>query len=200
MDTMDRRDLEVAAAKVTYLRGLLALPLGAVFVFVGVGNLGWWGPLRHTWVFLTCLAVAGLAWRSINRYYNDHFGRVTPGSRPRVRYVIPWTVFPAALVGGPILDGWLELPVSLFAALFALAMLSWYALCVQLRAHHVAIWGALLLIALLPVWGSVADPISVAFLPIGAATMLTGALDHRSLVRGFGSAGELDVVDSHAGA
>lgn len=197
---MDRRDLEVAAAKVTYMRGLLALPLGAVFLLVGVGNLGWWGPLRSTWGFLACLAVAGLAWRSVNRYYNDHFGRVTPGSRPRVRYAIPWTVFPMALVGGPLLDGWLNLPVSLFTALFAVAMLSWYALCVQLRAHHVVIWGALLLVALLPVWGSVTDPTSVAFLPIAAATMLTGILDHRVLVRGFGSAGESDVADSHADA
>lgn len=33
---MDRWELEAAAAKVTYMRGLLALPLGAVFILVGL--------------------------------------------------------------------------------------------------------------------------------------------------------------------
>ena len=89
--------------------------------------------------------------------------------------------------------------MSLTAAMFALAMLAWYALCVQLQAHHVVIWGALLLVALVPVWGSIADSVSVALLPIGAATIICGVMDHFALVRGFGPAGRFDVADANAG-
>jgi hypothetical protein len=44
------------------------------------------------------------------------------------------------------------------------------------------------------------DPISVAALPIGLAMIVTGVLDHRALVRGFGPARHADVADSYAGA
>jgi len=37
---MDRKGLELAASKVAYLRGLLAVPLGALFLLTGLGNLG----------------------------------------------------------------------------------------------------------------------------------------------------------------
>ena len=195
---MDRKQLELAASKVTYLRGLLAVPLGVLFLLAGLGNLGW-APLRSTWVFLACLAALCLGWVALNRFYNDHYGRVSPGHRPWVRYVVPWTVFPAALAGGPLLETWLHPPVSLVAAMFALAMLTWYALCVRLQAHHVVIWGALLLLALVPVWGSMSDSVSVALLPIGAATIICGVMDHLALVRGFGPAGRFDVADAHAG-
>jgi hypothetical protein len=198
MDAMDRKELERAASKVTYLRGLLAVPLGALFLLFGLGNLGW-APLRSPWVFLACLAGLALAWAAINRYYNDHYGRVTPGHRPLVRYVVPWTVFPAALIVGPLLQTWLQPPVSLVAALFAVAMLTWYTLCVQLQAHHVLIWGGLLIVALVPVWGSFADDISVALLPIGAATIICGVMDHWALVRSFGSPRGLDTADTRVG-
>jgi hypothetical protein len=198
MDAMDRRELELAASKVAYLRGLLAVPLGGLFLLAGLGNLGW-APLRSTWVFLACLAALGLGWVALNRYYNDHYGRVSPGHRPWVRYVVPWTVFPATLAGGPLLETWLHPPVSLVAAMFALAMLTWYALCVRLQAHHVVIWGALLLLALVPVWGSMTDSVSVALLPIGAAMIICGIMDHLALVRGFGTPGRFDAAHAHAG-
>jgi len=198
MDAMDRKELERAASKVAYLRGLLAVPLGALFLLISLGNLGW-APLQSPWAFLACLAGLALAWAAINRYYNDHYGRVRAGHRPLVRYVVPWTVFPAALIGGPLLQTWLQPPVSLVAALFAVAMLTWYALCVQLQAHHVVIWGGLLIVALVPVWGSFADEISVALLPIGAATIICGVMDHRALVRSFGSPRALDIADTHVG-
>jgi hypothetical protein len=196
---MNRKDLEAAAAGVTYLRGLLAVPLGSLFVLTGLGNLQW-GPFRFTWVFVLCLAGTLAGWVLIERYYNDSYGRVTTQHRPHLRYALPYLLYVGALVGGPLLDTWLDPPVSLFAALFAVAAVSWYALRVQLRAPHVVIWGALLVAALVPVWGSLDDPISVAFLPIGAATIVSGLLDHRALVARFGAARDLDAGTDRARA
>lgn len=148
------------------------------------------------------VAAAGASWVAAARYYNDHYGRVTPGDRPRLRArrMAATGIYGVALIGGPFLDAQVQPSVSLFAALFAVAMLSWYKLCVQLRAHHIMVWGALLVAALVPVWGSLPDPISVAALPIGLAMIVTGVLDHRALVRGFGPARHADVADSYAGA
>ena len=56
-----------------------------------------------------------------------------------------------------------------------------------------------LLVALVPVWGSFADGVSVALLPIGAATIMCGVMDHRSLVRSFGSPHGVEVADTHVG-
>ena len=130
---MDRWELEAAAAKVTYMRGLLALPLGAVFILVGLTNLEW-GPFQSTWLFFVGVAAAGASWVAAARYYNDHYGRVTPGDRPRLRArrMAATGIYGVALIGGPFLDAQVQPSVSLFAALFAVAMLSWYKLCVQL--------------------------------------------------------------------
>jgi hypothetical protein len=65
---MERKELEAAAAHVTYLRGLLAIPIGMLFIITGLGNLGW-GPLGNPLVFLGFLLVLGAAWLGINRYY-----------------------------------------------------------------------------------------------------------------------------------
>ncbi len=43
---------------------------------------------------------------------------------------------PAALIGGPIIDFSLDLPISAFAILFGLAMLARFAICVGLRPRH----------------------------------------------------------------
>lgn len=194
---MDRREVEVTVAKVTYMRGLLALPLGAVFTLIGLGNLGW-SPLQRPWVFFLCVAFAGAISLVLRRYYNDHYGRVTPANR--ARYAIATVVFGVAVIGGPLLDTWLDLNVSLFAGFFALAMLCWYQLCVELRTHHIVIWGALFGAALVPIWNAFGDPISVAWLPIAAATIVAGILDHRALVRAFGPDGASDVLDGYVGA
>src|SRR5438309_12096058 len=95
MDAMDRKELELAASKLAYLRGLLAVPLGALFLLTGLGNLGW-APLRSPWVFLNCLAGLALAWAAINRYYNDHYGRVSPGHRPLGSLRRAWDRLPRA--------------------------------------------------------------------------------------------------------
>src|SRR5918999_4198340 len=113
---MERKDLESAAANVTYLRGLLAIPLGVLFILTGLGNLGWW-PLGNPWVFLGALLVLAAAYLGLNRYYNNHYGRVTLSRGRQMRYnAASLVLFAAGLVGGSILDFWLDLPVSLFAA------------------------------------------------------------------------------------
>jgi hypothetical protein len=193
---MERKHLEAAAAHVTYLRGLLAIPLGGLFIITGLGNLGW-GPLVHPWVFVTSLLVLGVAWLGINRYYNDHYGRVTRSHRQQLRYTLAsFILFPAAMVGGPLLDFSFDLPISAFAAAFALAMLAWFAICVGLKTHHLIIWGSLLVAGLLPVWGSLPDKVSVAWLPIGVATIAVGIFDHRALVRTYGPAKDPSLEDS----
>ena len=197
---MERKELEAAAAHVTYLRGLLAIPIGMLFIITGLGNLGW-GPLGNPLVFLGFLLVLGAAWLGINRYYNDHYGRVTHSRGRQLRYNLASLVlFAAGLVGGSYLDFRLDLPVSLFATTFALAMLAWFAICVRLRARHLIIWGALLVAGLLPVWEAMADKISVAWLPIGVATIAAGILDHWALVRAYGPAKDLNHESSDVAA
>jgi hypothetical protein len=72
---MQRGDLEAAAAKYSYLRGLLFIPLGALFILSAPGN---WevGPVRHTWAFLLGALVIGAGWLLVARYYNEHYGRL----------------------------------------------------------------------------------------------------------------------------
>jgi len=197
---MERKDLESAAAQVTYLRGLLAVPLGLLFIATGLGNLGW-GPFAESWVFIVALALIGGAYLGISRYYNDNYGRATPSRPNQWGYgVASFLLFAAGLVGGTILDHTFDVPVSAFAISFALAMLAWFAICVGLRAHHLVIWGALLVVGLVPVWGSLADKISVGWLPIGVATIVAGLFDHRALVESFGPGRDLSLETSSAGA
>jgi hypothetical protein len=197
---MERKQLESAVADATYLRGLLAIPLGLLFILTGLGNLRW-GPFAHTWVFLVSLLAIGSAYLLITRYYNDHYGRVTPTKRRQVRYnVISFVLFATGLAGGSFLDFRLDLPISIFVISFALAMLAWFAICVRLRAHHLIVWGLLLAVGLLPVWDTLPDRVSVAWLPIGVATITAGILDHLALRRTFGPAKRHRVEAGNAGA
>jgi hypothetical protein len=183
---MERRDLESAAARVTHLRGLLAVPLGVLFIVTGLGNLAW-GPFAHDWVFVASVALLAAAFVLINRFYRERYGRVTLTNRQQMRFTVASLVlFGGGLVGGSILDSSFDTSVSLFACTFALAMLAWFSICVGLRADHVIIWGSLLIAGLLPVWGDLADKVSVAWLPIGVATIVAGIFDHLALVRSFG--------------
>jgi hypothetical protein len=191
---MDRHELETAAARATYLRGLTAVPLGVLFVLTGLGNLGW-APLTSPWVYLACIAVLAAAWGVSTRYYDQHYGRVrlARGQQRRLTLVC-FACFAAALVGGSTLDFRLDLPVSLFAISFGVAMLVWFAFCVGLRADHLVVWGALVVVGLVPVWGGPVDNTAAGWLPIGVATIVAGILDHRALSRTFGP-----VSDDHVG-
>ena len=67
----------------------------------------------------------------------------------------------------------------------------------MLRTYHAIIFGSLVVVGLLPVWDG-ADPSNTGLVLIGAAIIATGILDHRLLVRTFGS--PKDLALSNAGA
>ena len=190
---MDRKELEAAAARGTYLRGLLAVPAGLLFLIVGLGNLGW-APLGDPLVFITCLLALGACTVGIHHYYNVHYGQVRLLRRQRLRFTLVSTAcFGIPLIGGTVVDFRLDLPVSVFAVLFGAGMLVWFAVCVGLRSDHVVVWGTLVVMGLVPVWGGFDDRASVGWLPIGVATVVAGLLDHLALTRRFGPVTEVHV-------
>lgn len=197
---MERKQLESAAVSYPYLRGLFALPLGVIWILTGLSNLEW-GPFGHTWVFFGSALVSVAAYLPITRYYEDNYGRVTPKTR-RVRAVVGTPLAVLVMIGGPILVQELELPVNGLGAAWALVVLTYYTLTVGLKAHHVVIWGSLLVVSLLPIWGDPAtsNAVNVAFLAIGVAAIATGIFDHRFLVRTFGSSRDLNLENSNVGA
>ena len=148
--------------------------------------------------------VIGAACLSINRYYNENYGRVTPSTRQQFRAVVATIISVAVMVGGVFLlrsrANWsLDLPVNPIAASFGLLMLAYYAIVVGLRTHYMVIWGSLLVAGLLPVWGG-ADPSNIGLVLTGVAVMANGIFDHRLLVRTFGSSKGLNVENSDVGA
>jgi len=197
---MERKQLESAAVSYPYLRGLFALPLGVIWILTGLSNLEW-GPFGHTWVFFGSALVALAAYLPITRYYEDNYGRVTPKTRQE-RAVLGTSLAVLVMIGGPILVQELELPVNGLGAAWALVVLAYYALTVGLKAHHLVIWGSLLVASLLPVWGDPAtsNSINVAFLAIGGAAIATGIFDHRLLVQTLGSSRDLNLENSNVGA
>lgn len=160
-----------------------------------------WGPFGHTWVFFGSALVSVAAYLPITRYYEDNYGRVTPKTR-QVRAVVGTPLAVLVMIGGPILVQELELSVNGLGAAWALVVLTYYTLTVGLKAHHVVIWGSLLVVSLLPIWGDPAtsNAINVAFLAIGVAAIATGIFDHRFLVRTFGSSRDLNLENSNVGA
>ena len=200
---MQRGNLETAAANYSYLRGLFGIPLGGLIILAALVN---WGvcPL---WAFLVAVMAAGAACLPIARYYNENYGRLSPSTRQQARGAVAAVIGVAVVGGGSLLlrgraDWSLDLPVNAIAVSFALFMLISYAIYVGLRAHHVIIWGALLVAGALPVWNG-ADPSNISNVGLvlaGVAVMVSGVFDHRLFVHTFGSPGVLDREDSDVGA
>lgn len=200
---MERKKLESAAARYTYLKGLYGIPLGLLPIISALGN--WqWGPLRHEWVFVACVLVLAAACLPIRRYYNENYGRVTLSAKQQMRTAIVVILGAPFVVGASLLlrsraDWSLDLPVNPTAATLALLMLASYAAATVLRVHHLVIFGSMLVAGLLPVWNG-ADPSNIGLFLFGVAIMATGIFDHRLLVRTFGSSKTLKLENSNAGA
>src|SRR3954451_4034206 len=187
---MKRRTLETAAAHYSYLRGLLFIPLGGLLILSALAN---WevGPLRETWGFPLAVLALGAVCVPVNRYYTAHYGRLSPSTRQQVRGAVAVAVGVAVVMGGSLLlrsraDWSLDLPVNATAVTFAAIMLISYAFGVGLKAHHVVIWGTLLVAGGLPVWDG-ADPSNIGLVLAGVAVMVSGVFDHRLFVETIGS-------------
>jgi hypothetical protein len=197
---MERKSLESAAANYWYLRGLLSIPVGSLFIFAGLTNLEW-GPLGQVWVFGASVLVAGVAYLGISRHYNETYGRVTPSTRDQGRATVATVIGAVVIVGGSEMDWFLHVPVSATAASFALIMLAYYGFIVGLRAHHTIIWSALLVAGLVPLWdGGRETKINVGLLLMGVATIATGIFDHGALKSSFRPPAGLNLENSNVGA
>jgi len=186
---MKRRMIEAAGPSYAYLRGVLAIPAGCLFLLAALGN---WqvGPLRHELVFVACVVVIGLAYGLVIRYYQDHYGRMSPSPRQQLRGAAAVALGIVVVLGGSLLlrsrAGWsLDLPVNAIAVTFAVVMLASYAIWGVLHAHHLVVWGSLFLAGALPFWTG-ADPSNIGLLMCGAAVIVCGVFDHIAFVRTFG--------------
>lgn len=202
---MDRRQLQSAGTTYpyTHVQGLYGISYGLVMILIGLSNLD--DPPLGRWALGGGLLLAAAALGGATLYYRHTVGRVVPLRSRQLRYfggaVGGFAVFVAVdQFGRTILGRPPHHPVSTMAAGWALGMLVYYASTAGLRAHHVVIWGALAVSAVLPVWGTGVDRDAMAFFPIGAATIASGLLDHRLLVRTLQSYRDLNLEDRDAGA
>jgi hypothetical protein len=156
-----------------------------VLIASGLGNLAW-GPFRNLWTVPLCVLAAAAAYAVIFRFYNDHYGRVMP--KVGVRGALGIAAAIAVMGGGSVLVQVLDLPLNGILLSWGVAYLGYYGLTVGLRPHHVAIWGAVLVAGLVPLWpdARTSNASNTGLLIVGAAVILTGVLDHRLLVRTLG--------------
>ena len=188
---MRHNDLHRAAAGLSYLRGLLLIPAGFLLIGAALANENV-GPLRDDWAFLLVAGLAGLAYLQIARFYREHYGRMSPSAGQRTREAAALVAAPLVMVAGAALlrsgASWsLDLPINALAVAFSGVMLIGYAAGPGIRAHHLVIWGSLLLVGAVPLWDG-ADPSNVGLVLAGIAVVASGVLDHRLLVRTFGAA------------
>ena len=200
---MERTELETAAANYTYLRGLFFIPLGVLPIVSALGNTGW-GPLRNTWVFLAVLAVIGIACLPINNFYNKHYGTLRPSAGQQARAAAAVVLAIVVVVGGSTLlrsrASWsLDLPVNATAVTLSLVILLSYAAGRVLKAHHLIIWGTVLVVGAIPLWDG-ADPSNIGLAIVGVALMVNGVFDHLLFVRTFGPPAGLEGPGDNARA
>lgn len=195
---VERRALESAVSNSLYLRGLGLVPVGLMWVFAA---LAMWevGPLRHLWVAYIAIVIPAALLLWINRYYDEHYGRVTPVPRHWVRVAVHVAVVLALSIGVWLLIWSSDLPLNAAAAVWGTGMLAATAFTVGLRKHRVIIWGSLLVAGLLPVWND-ADASTTAWLLAGVAFMATGIFDHRLLARTSGQRADRSPETRDAGA
>ena len=197
---MERHELQSAVAENSHLRGLYAVPLAGLMLLSALGN---WevGPLREAWVFVVCVLLIAAPCLPLARYYNEHYGRVTPSKRQQLRAALSVAVCVPAMIGGSLLlsstASWsLDLPVNPTAIGFALVMLVTYGTSVGLKAHHRIICGTLAVIGLIPIWANEGMSGNAGLVLAAVAVAAAGILDHRLLVRTFGPSRGLDAQHS----
>jgi hypothetical protein len=200
---VERTELETAAANYTYLRGLFFIPLGVLPIVSALGNTGW-GPLRNTWVFLAVLALIGIACFPINDFYSKHYGTLRPSAGQQARAAAAVVLAIVVVVGGSTLlrsrASWsLDLPVNATAVTLSLVILLSYAAGGVLKAHHLIIWGTVLVVGAIPLWDG-ADPSNIGLAIVGVALMVNGVFDHLLFVRTFGPPAGLEGKGDNARA
>jgi hypothetical protein len=193
---VDRTKLEAAASNYTYLRGLFLIPSGGLVIVSALGNTGW-GPLRNTWVFLAVVALLGALCLPINNFYNKHYGTLRPSTGQQARAAAAVVLAIVVVVGGSFLlrsrVSWsLDLPVNATAVTMSLVVILSYAAGRALKAHHLIIWGTVLVAGATPLWDG-ADPSNIGLTMVGVALMVNGVLDHRFFIRTFGAPQGLEV-------
>lgn len=200
---MQRKVLESTAATYPYRQGLWAIPMGFMMFLTGVSNLEH-GP-RPLLLLAMLLGGLGLCWlvsQRIASFYRENYGEVQPSHSRHVRHAIAIAAWIIVLfVGG---SHWLfwsaDSPRCIYLAAFALATLTYYAILVGLRAHHIIIWGAVLIAGLLPLWGGLdADRDAIAMFPLGVAFLVSGLLDQLLLVRSFAATRHVQMESQHVG-
>lgn len=200
---MERRQLEAAAANYPYLQGLWAIPLGFGTIVAGVSNLqNRPSEPMVLGIIIGGLAIAGVASVLISRYYRDHFGMVTPTRDRYIRQALAIVAWIAVLfIGANQALFWSpDGPQCIYASAFALATLTYYAILVGLRPHHLMIWGAVFVAGLLPIWSGLGpDRDPLAMIPLGLLLMLSGVLDQRLLARSFRQSGTEQLEGSRVG-
>jgi hypothetical protein len=207
---MERETLESAAPNYGALQGLFLVPTGLLGLITALAVLV--GPPE-----LVMHAIAGgglllcvVACLRIARHYRDTYGTVTLSASRQVRSSVGGVLAVVILLLGGIQAGPLyvwpwsaeDAAVSTFTAAVALAALVLYAVAVALRTHHVVIWGSVLAISLLPIWGGLGPDDrwgAAPWLGVAVATIASGLLDHRLLVRGFRSPPRLKLEHGHVG-
>jgi hypothetical protein len=188
---VDPTRLRTTAADYPYLRGLISVPAGLLFIVAALGNSEW-GPFEHDSVFILTLLLIGAACWAVSRFYDEHYGRVTPSRRKQAKTAAVTAMGVLLMIGLTMLlrsrASWsLDLPVNPIPAAFGALMLAYSAVVTGLRPHHVVIWGGLILAGLLPVWDG-GDPGNTGLVMAGVAVMINGVLDHLRLVRTLGPA------------
>jgi hypothetical protein len=186
---MERKRLEATTAAYTHLRGVLAIPGGLLAVAFALGN---WrvGPFASDLFLLAVVAVFAGAGYAIDRAYRLRYGRMTPTQGRELRTLAGMLVAVAIVFGGSLLlqsraEWSLDLPVNAIAVTFPIAFVAVYAIGGALRPHHLVIWGAVLVAGVLPIWHGPPDPGNVALVMCGAASILSGVLDHVAFTRMF---------------
>jgi hypothetical protein len=200
---MDRKHLESTAASYPYLQGLWVIPLGFMIIFAGISNFEERPsvPLLIG-IFAVFVAASLLAVRLIERHYRNHHGEVTPSAASRRKNVIAFVAWVVVLfIGANRFLFWSpDSRYCVFAVAFALATLVYYAILTGPRVHHVAIWGAIAVAGLLPIWGGLGeDRDPVAMMILGAGLIASGLLDQRFLGRALDAARKPFLGASNAG-